>query len=220
MKGLSFSEPMVKAWMEGRKTVTRRLVNPQPELGVSICAFSGTEWGYEDEKGVCTCVPAKPRYLSGEKVYIKETWAQHKYLTSQSVGKIGAGFIFYRADYGVRTGQPGKDVPIQKWKSPRFMPEWAARSHALIVSVRPEKIREITPAEVKREGLVVQDFAGIGVLACLGMTPETYMESVAIMEFQSLWEQIHPGSWERNDWVWRIELNKGVNDGKSNITEA
>ena len=26
MKGLSFSEPMVKAWLEGRKDLTRRLI--------------------------------------------------------------------------------------------------------------------------------------------------------------------------------------------------
>jgi hypothetical protein len=26
--------------------------------------------------------------------------------------------------------------------------------------------------------------------------------------FQTLWESLHPGSWERNDWVWRIELER------------
>ncbi len=69
------------------------------------------------------------------------------------------------------------------------MPEWAARSHALIVSVRPERIQEITFQDLEREG-----FSG--------------ELNAASSEFIGIWESLHPGSWERNDWVWRIELEK------------
>jgi len=34
------------------------------------------------------------------------------------------------------------------------------------------------------------------------------MEQVAMMEFRALWESLHPGSWEKNEWCWRIVLNK------------
>ncbi len=202
MKGLSFSETMVKAWMECRKSVTRRLIKKanHPLDGPAGAVHPAKESGYiawwpgnvsPEFTKKAYAHGFKPPYLLGETVYIKE-----------------AGFcchtdgVRYKAD-----GGPNFNLH-QPWKSPRFMPEWASRSHALIVSARPERVQEITPEEVKKEGLVVQDFAGIGVLSLLGLTPETYMESVAMQKFEALWESIHPGSWERNDWVWRIELEK------------
>jgi hypothetical protein len=139
----------------------------------------------------------KAHYLPGETVYIKETWGDIDYDQQ----------IVYKAECSDDALCVFKSLG-GKWKSPLFMPEWAARSHARIVSVRPERVQEITPDEVKKEGLLVQDFAGMGVLSLLGFTPETYMESVAMQEYQYLWESLYPGSWERNDWVWRIELEK------------
>ena len=192
MKGLTFSEPMVKAWLNGTKTVTRRLMKPQPSEG----AYPH----HEEKDGFAFANPCsfhKPRYLPGETVYIKETWATP--IDDPNTTEIG--LVSYLASEQLLAGH-------WKIKSPRFMPEWASRSHALIVSVRPEMVQEITPEEIKKEGLVVQDFAGIGIMFLLGLTPETYMESVALQEFKALWESLHPGSWDRNDWVWRIELKK------------
>ena len=188
MKGLSFSEPMMKAWMEGNKTVTRRLIKV---AGVPVTSEASAKY-------------VKPRYRPGEIVYIKETWRLSGHFD-------GADCPCYRVDNMCKCGKSALlavDGPYTKWKSPRFMPEWASRSHARIVSVRPERVQEITPEEVKKEGLIIRDFAGVGVLACLGFTPETYIESVALMEFEGLWNSLHPGSWDRNDWVWRIELEK------------
>ena len=211
MKGLPFSEPMVKVWLEGRKTVTRRLIG-----GIDSSFFVRERRSAEnlylftkmspDEKnpdgaiGIYVDKWVKPRYLPGETVYIRESC----YICGSDTdgAPLADPPVVYRAD-GARKSDEYPHV-----RSPRFMPEWAARSHARIVSVRPERVQEIPPQEVKKEGLVVQDFAGINMLALLGLTPETYMEQVAIMEFQALWESLHPGSWGRNDWVWRIELEK------------
>lgn len=207
MKGLLFSEPMVKAWMEGRKSVTRRLVKVSSEWepGYTHCVGDVIQdVHFYGPDGDCI---VKPPYLPGETVYIKEAWAYHDPLFDDDKAEafhvaalIDPSRIIYRAS--------SPEYLKRRWRSPRFMPEWASRSKALIVSVRPERVQSITPEEVKREGFVVRDFAGIGVLALLGLTPETYMESVAMQEFQSLWETLHPGSREKNDWVWRIELEK------------
>ena len=185
MKGLAFSEEMMRAWLDGRKSITRRLLNPQPdkvEAGVAFCEGRAIS----------------PKYKPGESIYIKETWCPGPVLGAGSEKWCGSAVLYKATDTEISAS----------WRSPRFMPEWASRSKALIVSVRPERVQSITPEEVKREGFVVRDFAGIGVLALLGLTPETYMESVAMQEFQSLWETLHPGSREKNDWVWRIELEK------------
>jgi hypothetical protein len=179
MKGLSFSEPMVKAWMDGRKTVTRRLikVSSEMELGYTHCMgptiLDVHFYGAADD-----CI-VKPRYFPGETVYIKETWADPQ----------GLRIMAYKADRATA-------YENVKWKSPRFTPEWAARSKALIVSVRPERIQNITIGEVNNEGFVCDPMLD-DVDTVMGRHP-----------FVCLWESLHPGSWDRNDWVWRIELRK------------
>lgn len=199
MKGITFSQPMMLAWLAGHKSVTRRLMNLE--------SYDGGPY-YETSDGILREIASLSRYRPGETVYIKEKWADLRGMgITCEDGEVCN--VAYAAD--TKTGSDSDKCRIAYgigWKSPRFMPEWAARSHALIVSVKPEQIRSITPEEIKKEGLIVQDFAPIGVLGLLGETPESYMGMVALMEFESLWESLHTGSWERNDWVWRIELKK------------
>ena len=168
---------MVKAWMDGRKTVTRRLIgNPRPDC--VWCRGFGYEYieiegelgmsGY-DYRQPCRCI--KPRYLPGETVYIKETWAKHP-----TAIELGHPIVFYK--------QRGDTIlPDNRWKSPRFMPEWAARSHALIVSVRPEQLRGMTGIEALLEGFETLD------------------------DFMDCWAKLH-GEYDYQAWVWRIELER------------
>ncbi len=181
MRGMTFSQPMMLAWLAGDKSITRRLMNPQPTNSVEEihgvrCEQGDVERGdgYVDQDAR----PLKPRYLPGETVYVKETWfAETEKIPSPY------RFIWYKAD--------DPSLPIS-WHSPRFMPAWAARSHALIVSVLPERVQEITETEARAEGC---GFSGPG-------------SSTAHWNFEQVWESLHPGSWEKNEWVWRYELSK------------
>jgi hypothetical protein len=180
MKGLSFSQEMMVAWLAGNKTVTRRLMNPQP-FDVSF----STVYPNEKELHYFIRPPSiKPRYLPGETVYIKETWMQFP----------GYGNIFYRATDQAEYDETSLQESYHPWKSPRFMPEWASRSHARIVSVRPEKLLSITEEEVIKEGFRDE-------LNGNHWSPCGYF-------FKKTWESLHPGTWEQNPWVWRIELEK------------
>lgn len=192
MKGLAFSEPMVKAWLEGRKTVTRRLMKPQPIYSGFTKDF---EWDRGGQIGVVSIHEAADfaRYLPGETVYIKESC----YICgSDSDGApLAEPPVVYRAD-GAR-----KSDRYPYFRSPRFMPAWASRSHALIVSVRPERVQEITEEEAFHEGM---NYRGAdGELHHLGDHP-----SYSLLEFQHTWETLHPGTWDKNPWAWRIELEK------------
>lgn len=202
MKGLVFSEPMVKAWLAGNKDVTRRLMNPQPKFYGSGCwypddpcwlrskHYSG-ENHFKKGAGIDFA-----RYKIGEVVYIKETWAVHA--DDEMTNFHKGAMVFYKADRD-------NDPHINRWRSPMFMPEWASRSHARIVSVRPERITEITRTEAIMEGVMaysLKDYMEGGV------RPE---QTAADIYFKELWESLRPGSWERNDWVWRIELRKEAN---------
>ena len=218
MKGLSFSEPMVKAWLAGNKTVTRRLINPQPR---DLCSHSYQHptgwWTFGDNTGRIW----KPRYLPGETVYIKETWAVAAWRTGQvdlyysdekkPVAKNAPAQFITSLDADEHKWRPGKSKSPQydpfRIRSPHFMPEWAARSHALIVSVRAERVQEITEEDAIREG--IPDFRKLQSAApnCDIAEAQSRLQWPQRM-FQALWESLHPGSWDRNDWVWRIELEK------------
>jgi len=209
MKGLSFSQPMVKAWMEGRKTVTRRMMNPQPTESVEeIHGIWCEQWdvdrgdGYVDQDAR----PLKTRYLPGETVYIKEIWGLldsefHPVpLPFRNKPYYAHSHIVYKADH--LTGNDGPDkIP---WKSPMMMPEWAARSHARIVSVRPERVQEITFADAIKEGMMAYPYEEYEHLHG-GVSPE---QTGAIVFFKETWDTLHPGTWDQNPWVWRYELEK------------
>ena len=192
MKGLTFSQPMMLAWLEGRKSVTRRLMNPQPEIrngfvyGLNV---GGSEEFFRREYHHFI----KPRYRPGETVYIKETWA-HWFDHNKS------GKVFYKAD-----GQDfttGEKMLGWKWRSPRFMPEWASRSHALILSARPERIQEITEEEADKEG-----FGGDFPHKVMPEMFDVDDSGLSIPEcFARLWETLHKRSWTENSWIWRYEL--------------
>ncbi len=152
MKGLTFSQPMMLAWLAGRKSVTRRLMKDQPN---------------ESRSG------SNPFYLSGETVYIKETWATP--VDDPDTKEIG--LISYPASEKLLKGH-------WKIKSPRFMPEWASRSHALIANVRPERIQDVTEEEATKEGFARRE------------------------HFIRYWDILHPESFNNNNWVWRYGLEK------------
>jgi hypothetical protein len=196
MKGLSFSEPMVKSWMEGRKILARRLISGidpsffirERQSAKSLYLFtkmSPDEQNHNGEIGIYSDRWIKPRYLPGETVYIKETWAT----PVDDPDTKEPGLISYPASELLLKGH-------WKIKSPRFMPEWASRSHALIVSVRPERVREITEEDAVREGV----------------TPSIVGHDLDYLRyragFQTIWESLHPGSWEKNEWCWVYTLKK------------
>ncbi len=186
MKGLSFSEPMMLAWLDGRKTVTRRLINLQVDFDITGCQCINHDppwFEFFNTKGKSRII--KPKYLPGETVYIKETWAH--FLDHNPIGKV----LYKATDPDFTDAERAMGW---KWRSPRFMPEWASRSRARILFVKPERIQEINEIDAFLEGFR-DEFRG----------NKFYPVGA---QFKEIWENIHPGSWDRNDWVWRIELEK------------
>ncbi len=218
MKGLVFSGHEVLAWLEGRKTVIRRLMIPPPDKyvlhqqGDSSTSESRRRnshfcWQLCDGPEIKDVVWIQQTYRPGETVYIKEVWQD--FCPPWDGAWCGCGSkemiakthkVAYLAT-GTGIDHKGqKNVLPEKWKSSLVMPEWASRSHALIVSIRPERVREITEVDALKEGVIS---------ASKEAAPGTgnYIPN-AVNEFIRIWESLHPGSWERNEWVWRIELKK------------
>ena len=72
-KPILFSTEMVKAILDGRKTVTRRVVKPQPESDARITVKDGAAYICGAVGGQCTRMPA--HYQPGDILWVRETWA-------------------------------------------------------------------------------------------------------------------------------------------------
>ncbi len=161
---IMFSGPMVQAILAGKKTMTRRVVKPQPRTVEGL-----------------KCPYGEP----GETLWVRESFeaAFKKTLTSNG--------CVYRADYHPDYGRIDADKTLyhdkKRWTSPLFMPRWASRLTLEIVSVRVERLQEITEADAHAEGF------------------EWYQFSVAWQEING---KKHP--WTSNPWVWVIEFRKAA----------
>lgn len=198
-----FSGPMVRAILENRKSMTRRIIKPQP-CPPSWCnhikAHPQDGWfGFYDDERDYKCPYGQP----GDRLWVRET----HYIVKGDVPGMADNTILYRADPET-DGANEDEYPEDRlrWKPSIHMPRWASRLTLEIVSVRVERVQEIHWHDALREGIVPQ-MCGCGgdpECGCQGMPIEdpTY-------EFQALWNSINgPGSWEANPWVWVIEFKK------------
>ena len=215
---------MVRALLEGRKTQTRRVVNPQP--------FVDEKWGLTWEpRGHA---PNKPSYVErnanwnpisnammnfgcpygqpGDRLWVKETFARVHPGMLQSLDPDPDSFEWttvYRAD--ANGGYVGKLMECTKWKPSIFMRREYSRITLEIKSVRVERLQEISEGDAMAEGCDeahlehTEDcksehcaLAG-GVDDCCG-----YLVS-SKLQYKALWTSINgPGSWDANPWVWVI----------------
>lgn len=211
-----FSGPMVRAILEGRKTQTRRVVKPQPPskfpfaqdgtLG-GITAFWWTDkdidlddiawWpGYDDQDAV-KCPYGSP----GDRLWVRETWCHIGSHTGPHTGVRTIEDVRYKAD---------GDGYV--WRPSIFMPRWASRITLEIVSVRVERLQDISEEDAETEGYERETF--YRELDKLSIARKlNRLTGVERMPAQSwfidLWESINgAGSWEANPWVWVIEFKR------------
>lgn len=79
LKPILFNTEMVRALLEGRKTVTRRVVKPQPVLDGHFWKLGGAVWNDS-----VLSVPAlfghslynRAPYQPGDVLYVRETWCE------------------------------------------------------------------------------------------------------------------------------------------------
>ena len=183
MKGILFKPDMIKAIVEGRKTVTRRVMQNQPvEMDKVYYKAFRKDYG-------CRV----PRYQIGEVVYIKEA---HRYI--QNDGDPYDFGIQYKLDSQVKWWRDNgnlMDYPIdEKWRSPLFLKELFARHFIKITDVRAERLREISEEDAIASGISPEE------------TPD---EAPPAMRYASLWDSINPKyPWELNPFVFTYKFVK------------
>lgn len=195
-----FSAPMVRALLDGRKTQTRRVLNPQPEtfeVDGSECEVNAYHVHGEAVPRVAVgrCITLqKLRYAKGDRLYVRENFqllSFGDYLPTKA----------QPADVRYAATEPCADLPADTrgypWRPCIHMPRWASRLTLTVEDVRVERLQAISEADAIAEGVEpVGDgwrrYGGEGV------------GSVAWPDysFRSLWESLHgPESWDANPFV-------------------
>lgn len=136
MKPILFNTEMVRAILEGLKTVTRRAVKPQPLEGVremyQSTSRGRTVWRSPGEHVWCE-VPAP--FHPGDTLWVRETWA-----------KSMSGTFMYKAD--------GKAILVERWHPSIHMPREAARIFLRVTDVRVARLQDCGNMQAKDEGCV------------------------------------------------------------------
>ena len=206
-----FSAPMVRATLEGRKTQTRRVCKPMNKWVDQECREVRTVNGepFHFLKGATAPIEKLlcPYGQPGDKLWVRET-AQHYKMPNFLTGEpTTADAGQYCAD-----GEPvlidgGYDAA---WWYSRptcpaiHLPRWASRILLEVVSVRVERLQDISEEDAEQEG-ISQDYADNAQMIAEAMNcqePDPFTSC-----FKILWEDINGAkSWDANPWVWAIKF--------------
>lgn len=168
-----YSAPMIRALLAGRKTQTRRIIKPQPykvEAGFPFFLPDADETG-------CSFTPIPCPYgRPGDLLWAREAFADTTPFA-------------YRADF------PGNPTGMG-WRPGIHMPRNANRITQQIISIRVERLQDISAEDCIAEGLSTrlrEHDAGCDLR----------------QQYAALWDAINSGdpanSWAANPWVWAIE---------------
>ena len=181
-----FSGPMVRAILDGRKTMTRRVMKLRAgeiahEGGDGrLHAVSNTTWGDCIER-VIQC----PYGVPGDLLWVRETWAT----TEQAGVHPSDAEMLYRA-----TDPDWETWDGWRWSPSIFMPRLASRLTLRITSVRVERVQDITEEGARAEGF--KDVVG-----------KYARGDEARIWFAELWDIINAErgyGWDANPWVWVV----------------
>ncbi|ENR4001545.1 TPA: hypothetical protein N0H90_001996 [Pseudomonas aeruginosa] len=184
-----FSGPMVRAILEGRKTVTRRVMKPQPDfLGSMVdpnTPFKTLDAGLHAR---ITCPYGEP----GDRLWVREAWAADAQVDAIAPRDLSQGEpIWYPADFSVR--QTGCSMISKGRGRPSIhMPRWASRILLEITAVRVERLHDLSDPDVLAEG-------------CSHSEMQSGNSLVSV--FARLWQSTG-GDWAANPWVWVVEFKR------------
>jgi hypothetical protein len=244
-----FSAPMVQAVLRGTnpKTVTRRIVNPQPVYEKNAAWCGG---GVLRSPKISLAIDSARMGLftagdvakfggrfgeGGDRLWVRETWrpsVAHSH--GMDACDCGDVTVTYAAD-GEERFFPDGEIPYE-WTMPKaaktgnvpgiHMPRWASRITLAVVSVRVERLHEITEEEIYAEGVQIPvcenpNGTRTGLIRLTGgkHPPPEFLPrgragkyssaEIARAEFASLWSEINGReSWDANPYVWRIEFRR------------
>ena len=222
IKPILFNTEMVRAILDGRKTCTRRICKDANECTVPDMEFYNADrrtyavYNFADKEHTeqlsiaeRTC-PICP----GDILYVRETW--HKYTK-----RIGKGESCRLAEfYGYKASIANSEDTDEPWKPSIHMPKEAARIWLKVMNVRVERLQEMKPVDVIKEGAYpdcwdcLNTYGESGSQCCYGTEEQCSQCDEVMMEWEKLWTSTIKKSdldcygWDANPYVFVIEFVK------------
>ena len=196
VKPILFNTEMVRAILDGRKKLTRRIVKipnyiNQQDDGLYTLFAEGT--CYENQHFEEIVQYLKKPYQPGDILYVRETWGHPISLNSDKQ------YVF-RAD---KIAENGFKNDSHIWYPSIHMPKEAARIWLRVTNVRVDRLNEITDKDAEREG-TQPDY------------PFDYdVDKWPNLEhFKKIWNSTIKKSdldrygWDASPWVWVVEFER------------
>lgn len=211
IKPILFNTDMVKAIMDERKTVTRRLIMPHNRrkakeqvytqgngLWIDSSTDNGDKEGHIKDYSISSCWMSYSWYFEkyadykpGDILYVREKWCRNTKIEE----------YYYAANR-----KRGVDAPYGlKWHPSIHMPKEAARIWLMVKNVRPERLCNMKLDDFLSEGVYIHPEA-------FNDPENAYMQ--ARNEFIAIWDATIPKGqqnlygWTANPWVWAIEFEQ------------
>ena len=196
MKPILFNTEMVRAILDGRKTVTRRVIRWDKVDNALSCPYRRKNIEIPDDKIIERLCGAP--YCMADILYVRETWTILPGTPGDNFRP--SGVYYYKADGDMRPDR----FRDNGWHPSIHMPKEAARIFLRVQDVHDvhvERVQEITGAECVREGIPQESLKEVG-------------EAFTVGQFADLWDStVKPADlprygWDANPWVWVIDFER------------
>lgn len=215
MKPVLFNTDMVRAILQGRKCVTRRIIPWDKVNAVLNSPARKNNPDVLDEvfvRNLCDC-----RYAVGDVLYVRETWENTSW-----VHGIAEGGPVYMADFSEMELRYLKTKSF-KWRPSIHMPMELARLFLRVTDIRGERLRQMEiedfikegtkPTPLKLDGCkCIAETEDCHLYPCTNRDVYEYLDYA--LPFSELWDStLKPSErekygWDANPWVWVIHYER------------
>lgn len=214
IKPILFNRDMVRAILDGRKTVTRRICKDANECTVPDMSFYNADkrtyavhnYANKELTDKLSIAERTCPICPGDTLWVQETWKILDVLNELSIkfeyradGKI-SGFVDFIAE---RMEKFRKFVNKNGWQSPYFMPKEAARIWLKVKDVRVERLQCMSWDDICSEGIIPDSDIR-----------DKFSFEMLQNKFKNIWDSTIKKSdldrygWDANPYVFVIEFMK------------
>ena len=203
MKPIDFDAKMIRPILDGRKTVARSPVMPQPDEDGLVFDTRPGAWIDTNERRY------EAPYCTGDVLWVRETCTPYCMNKENPMKHI---YIHEDYCYKATFSEDCRDYDHPgtcKWMPSICMPKEAARIFLRVTKGHAERLQEMTLDEFFREGIDVKFPAYISP-----MLIEDYIKPDMKQAFANFWDgTIEPAdlptySWSSNPWVWVVSFER------------
>lgn len=220
-RGIIMSGPLIAPTMDGRKSKTRRVVpdlpdwvikttervenvgpwfhfianHPEGKCGHKKCGCIGSERGEQPSMWTVRCPYGEP----GDQLWVREMWncgtmPRQGRRVNVCFPKVGKKDVRLKNDTEIEQWERYKN---KRWVPSIHMPRWASRIQLEIISVRVERLQDLTEEDAIAEGMPA--------------LPNSEWYPTWVKTFLHYWNGLNADrgfEWDANPWVWVIEFRR------------